>query len=1010
MVVETMDSASASPGPITCIFCLESLDASRNLYYKGTVVSCHVSCLRGAWDAERNCWAGSDLEAALLSVAGGQQCLVELAELKYVLTTGGCPNPRTHSDVIELCGWPGRGYEDGPLGWPGRKGVRQPIPIHVFPDSILCIQNLHKIEISDHPVTELPQHGWRDLNGLVRLSFSGCRLSELPEEVAQISSLEIVVVLQNVLRRLPDGFGRMPRLRMLLATGNRLSQLPEPFAPPLLTTLTLEGNAIQRLPADLLFRCPQLFELRLTGNNMKGGFEGDVASAHLPHEVPPSASLSIAYLQGCRLERLPDSILQPSAETLQYLLLSDNRLVSPLPASLACLTRLKWLYLYGNRLRELPDGLLLGCTSLATCLLEGNPLTTPALDALFCDARRRADKPQRSEALRVLGMDAMQIRRWRACVAQDGDSPSDAEGSGRSAHNPQQGSSLDFQPLPSCVQSGWLVGPAGRWYGKLMPSPQLCRASGDPVLGDFEGDEVPPKNRKGRVLMVAMAASQSEPEWGGELGRLHNNRSYRFALQEYALRRSLRDHAQSAQASQTVSPPAEPELISTLWANFDKPWTNFSDTEEEIHDDFDVLLLVDPHRRWYNDEKSGSAPLDRGIFRDDLTTITAPYGRVCLMGASMGGFAALSCADLADAVLAFGPQIDLRSAPYRPGFDHDALEQANDGLRRAVESRRGSVECHFSTDAHLFQATQLHQSGSFGEESMLKVTKLSHGGLNMSNSLRFVVHPVRGRIARLLEKGGLLLPLLAETLVRLQREIHIECNPHEPCIAEDSNCSTANEWPKWQWPCADGDEIGNREGETDVNVLVGCWHNWTKSLDGGRWQPPALSVLRATPAELRLLAQQAPTPGSWLCNACGSMTAERMARCAGCGSAVLEQLETGVVTVPGGDGPSLRKGDWECNWCQRLELNREIACSKCGQLRCGGAGTIAEDVEGGAVCANTKCRTTRDKLAEEGALLPHPSDGLAYCRGCCRVWDRMMTFRTRQSRGTVTHATHRSGG
>merc|ERR1719491_1279933 len=101
------------------------------------------------------------------------------------------------------------------------------------------------------------------------------------------------------------------------------------------------------------------------------------------------------------------------------------------------------------------------------------------------------------------------------------------------------------------------------------------------------------------------------------------------------------------------------DLISTVWADFNCPpvgATNTSEVDEAGCDDFDVLLLVDPCRRWYNGRESGSAPLDRGCFREDFAAMIAGYGRVCALGASMGGFAALSCADLVDAVLAFGPQ------------------------------------------------------------------------------------------------------------------------------------------------------------------------------------------------------------------------------------------------------------------------------------------------------------------------------------------------------------------
>lgn len=593
-----------------------------------------------------------------------------------------------------------------------------------------------------------------------------------------------------------------------------------------------------------------------------------------------------------------------------------------------------------------------------------------ALDGLLHDARRRAESTNGPGRFRVLGLDAIQIRRWRVSTATE---------------PRRSGSSLE--PLPACVQSGWLVGPAGRWYGKLIPSSQLSRTVGDPVLGDCEGDELPPMRRKDRVLMIAMAASQSEPEWGGELGKLHWQRRHRLALREYRLRPSLQEHVADVRALLPEFPVDHLNLMSALWADFNHPPMVASDdcaVEEEVRDDFDVLLLVDPCRRWYNAAQSGTAPLNHGSFREDFASMTTGYGRVCVLGASMGGFAALSCADMVDAVLAFGPQINLESAPYRPGFELEALSQANEGLRHAVACRRGSVECHMSMDAHLFQATQLHPlpAASRAEVDSTYFERPQTIDDNMAHHLRLIVHPFKGA-ARVLEKAGLLLPLLAETLARLQCEVRVTCNNRESSTKGTRGSTSHNEWPSWQWPSGDDGENGRRE---DVTLLVGCWRNWVRSPSSEGWLPPALRVLRTTPLEMRSLAQHAPHPGDWFCRACGSRNAARQPRCVACGSAFLEQLELGIVTVPGGDGPAFQKGDWECTWCQRLEYHREAACGQCGRAR-----DVATEAMGGVVCANGKCRTRPEVLAMEGPLLAHPSDGLAYCKGCCRVWERMLT-------------------
>jgi len=713
---------------------------------------------------------------------------------------------------------------------------------------------------------------------------------------------------------------------------------------------------------------------------MTGGFEDHAGvcegtSSRAVQDVASTASLAVVYLQGCSLRCLPESMLRSCSNSLSYLLLSDNQLES-LPDALSCLKSLRWLYLYGNRLRELPAGLLTGCENVETCLLEGNPLAASAVDSLLCDARIRAEITDRSERLRVVGLDAAQIHRWRAdMMAGKVADPQDA-----------------FQAIPACVQVGWVVSPGGRWYGKLIPSSQMCRAHGDPVLGDRDGEDRPPQDRKDRVLMVALAASQAEPEWAGALGKLHARRHHRQALRDYGDRRRLDEHVASVFAVRPHLGTGDSSLMSTLWSEFNEPPSGVSEgsfaavvEEDGVHDDFDVLLLVDPFRRWYKDGQSATAPLNCGSFLNDFVAMTAGYGRVCVLGASMGGFAALSCAHLADAVLAFGPQIDLESAPYRPGFETEALKEATQRLRLAVACRRGSVECHTSMDAHLFQATHLHPlpDGDAHEESESKEPEDLASGTR-AHHLRLVIHPFKGRCARVLEAAGLLSPLLAQTLARLQNEVGLDVDARVRGSTEHASTpdtTAEHEWPNWSWPGCGVPNSG--EDVVGPSLLVACWRNWIKC--GAAWLPPAMRLLRATPSDVRKLAQHAPYPGNWFCPCCGVANEHRQPRCGNCEKFhVLEAAEARVVVLPGGDGPPFRRGDWECSWCKCLQYRRESSCSQCRRAKADAIVTGSTDLR----CANSRCWTPAAELAKQEPLLAHPNDGLEYCQGCWRVWDR----------------------
>ncbi|CAE8585771.1 unnamed protein product [Polarella glacialis] len=961
--------------PVCCVFCKEPVVPNYDLLFEDQTCSGHVACLQAAERNTGDVW--SEL-AELVTRSGGG-------------AGGGGSSLDAAKRALEFCGWPGRGQDDGPFGWPGKGDTRPPPAMTSVPAVLLQLRGLHRIEFSHQPLTTLPAHGWRYL-GLERLCLSSCLLRELPEEIAEIVTLEVLIVSQNMLHRLPDGIGQLPRLRNLMAVGNQLSGLS--FGPPRLQNLTAEGNMIQVVPHDLLQRCPWLSELRLAGNPMS--FEAREAEATAACDAPDEAAmpgnavaaaaapsaLEIAYFQGCRMTQLPVAML---GQRLMWLALSDNRLRGPLPAALSQLKLLRWLCLYGNCLEELPEGLLRGCDSLSACLLEGNPLSAGAMRGLLRDVQHC--DPNRRERLRVLGVDASQIRTWRASWPEEVQT---SEGAPLAEDQARQ--DMLPQPLPACVQSGWRVSRGGGWYAKLIPSSQVCRAAGDPVLGEREGEEFPPDATRTakKVLLSAFAASQGEPEWGGEFGRLHAQRRHRVALQAYGLRnRTLRQHVEEARASHPAFSGGESDIAASLWVGYNRAPQDavVEDTQDLIDDDFDVLLLVDPRRRWYNEEQSGPSPLDRGSFREDFAAIASRYGRVCAVGASMGGFAALSCADLVDAVLAFGPQIDLDSATYKPGFASGALEEATGFLRQAVANRRGSVECHMSLDAHLFQATRLHPLPA--RESNEALSSGRHAA-----HLRLVVHPFKGRAARLLEKAGLLLPLLAETLERLQREARGEGGPGEVegASAEDE------EWPTWQWP---GGPIGSAQGKGEVqdngcppedmaspSLLVGCWSSWVRLQTGETtaWLPPTLRVLRATALEVRALAQNAPLPGQWFCPACGSANNARQPCCRLCGPSVslLEQPEAGVAAVPGGEGPRFRWDDWICLSCNRLEYKRELSCGQCRGWREEQGAAVERGIAG---CSNQRCWTIQ-AAGQEEALEPHSSDGLLYCQGCTRKWEQ----------------------
>ena len=105
----------------------------------------------------------------------------------------------------------------------------------------------------------------------------------------------------------------------------------------------------------------------------------------------------------------------------------------------------------------------------------------------------------------------------------------------------------------------------------------------------------------------------------------------------------------------------------------------------------EVLYVVDPARGWFSEPWSEAPP---GGWEAALRAACRPFGRVLLLGDSMGASAALRFSDLATGVLAFCPQVDLASAPIRPGGSAEELRAFEGAMRAALARSKAALRVH----------------------------------------------------------------------------------------------------------------------------------------------------------------------------------------------------------------------------------------------------------------------------------------------------------------------------
>ncbi|WP_417911280.1 COR domain-containing protein [Candidatus Electronema sp. PJ] len=203
-------------------------------------------------------------------------------------------------------------------------------------------------------------------SGAIMLDLRSNRLTTLPPELFQLTSLTKLYLSNNQLAALPPELFQMKNLTGLDLGGLKLTTLPPEICQLTnLTTLDLRGNQLTALPPEL-FHLTKLTELSLSGNQI----------TTLPQEIGQLTRLTELSLSGNQLTALPTEICHLTNLTGLYL--SGNQLTA-LPTEICHLKRLTMLFLGDNQITTLPQeiGQLTRLTGLA---LNDNPLVSPPLE------------------------------------------------------------------------------------------------------------------------------------------------------------------------------------------------------------------------------------------------------------------------------------------------------------------------------------------------------------------------------------------------------------------------------------------------------------------------------------------------------------------------------------------------------------------------------------------------------------------------------------------------------
>jgi len=200
---------------------------------------------------------------------------------------------------------------------------------------------------------------WWEVRDLANLIVSHNQITELPEEVANLTALEKLDIGHNQLRTLPGAALASLPLRSLDVSNNQLQSLPTTLPTDTLAQLLCGGNRQIRSLPPCVGDCQRLAELSAAGCQLAG----------VPASLARCHSLVSLDLSGNQLgvsADLPDA-LAAGLVNLRELNVARNRLVS-LPNTLGAMKALTRLDCRENQLRALPRSVA-GCVSLAELYL-----------------------------------------------------------------------------------------------------------------------------------------------------------------------------------------------------------------------------------------------------------------------------------------------------------------------------------------------------------------------------------------------------------------------------------------------------------------------------------------------------------------------------------------------------------------------------------------------------------------------------------------------------------------
>ncbi len=206
--------------------------------------------------------------------------------------------------------------------------------IEEIPAEMAQLTSLEVLNLNNNRLSTLPDN-FGELKSLLKLELNENEFEELPASITGLTNLEVLEVNDNQLESLTPNISKLSNLLALELTGNQFTEITEDLAGlQKLQTLDLSNNQLEVFPENLL-ALSNLENLYLSSNEI----------TTVSDRISEMSKLFRIDLSENQLTGLPDGMSQLSSLDILSL---DNNNIQDLPRSLASAPNLESITLYDN--------------------------------------------------------------------------------------------------------------------------------------------------------------------------------------------------------------------------------------------------------------------------------------------------------------------------------------------------------------------------------------------------------------------------------------------------------------------------------------------------------------------------------------------------------------------------------------------------------------------------------------------------------------------------------------